>query len=210
MGGLPKFSLRVGNAVLHAALWVTHCGRFHLREGSATVARIISENKSERVKKNPTTLMLTHDRLVFSDLWFRPGPSGGVGWSAAHDSGSGDAVLPSSWDPHGEPPLLQLHRYLVRRLHLRRAAGPTHPLPSPESHPAGKTPLQRRWVRNTHDIIKNITKLQWERSLDKLFLMIFSDGFTEIWYVSKVLSIFLIFYLLLINKYTSTIYYIAD
>lgn len=40
--------------------------------------------------------------------------------------------------------------------------------------------------------------------------MIFSDGFTEIWYVSKVLSIFLIFYLLLINKYTSTIYYIAD
>lgn len=79
----------------------------------------------------------------FSDLWFWPGTSGRDWWVAAHDSGSGDAILPSTRDPDGEPPLFQLHRYLVCWVYLCWAAGAKNSLSSPESHPAGK---QCNWI----------------------------------------------------------------
>ena len=54
---------------------------------------------------------------------------GGGGPQPADDPGGGDPVLSRPRDPARCQALHQLHRHLVRRLHLRRATGPQDPLP---------------------------------------------------------------------------------
>ena len=55
--------------------------------------------------------------------------SGGAWPGGAHDPGGGHPVLPGARDPPRRQALHQLHRHLVRRLHLRGAARPADTVP---------------------------------------------------------------------------------
>ena len=64
--------------------------------------------------------------------------SGGAWPGGAHDPGGGDPVLPGAGDPPRRQALHQLHRHLVRRLHLRGAARPADTVP-------GRTRRRGQW-----------------------------------------------------------------
>lgn len=83
-----------------------------------------------------------HQHAAFclrSDLWFRLGAGGGARPVASHDPGGGDSVLQGAGGADGLPALRLGHRRLVSGLHLRGAAGTTHPLPGSEPHSAGES-----------------------------------------------------------------------
>lgn len=74
--------------------------------------------------------------MCAEDLRLRAGAGGGAGQAEAHDAGGGDPVLPSARDPHGGEALLVRRGRLERGLHIRGAAGPEDPVPSPEPRAA--------------------------------------------------------------------------
>lgn len=57
----------------------------------------------------------------------------------AHDTRSGDAILPGTGNPDGRATLLSCGRRLVGRMHFRRAFGSTNPIPSTKSGSTGES-----------------------------------------------------------------------